>query len=125
MTFRWKAVGPVKQYFTVVLFVFQFYPVGNFEIFFPFFGLGTFRSERLMNYSTFSDALRSVQKRPKALFAYGIKTASCSCRQFHCLYCSIDTKSSFCKLNTDSCFFSHLVSLVKGGTVSPNHCVVF
>ena len=44
MTIRWKAV---EQYFNLVLFVFQFYPVcnlGNFII----FGLGTVRSERVV-----------------------------------------------------------------------------
>ena len=36
----------VEQYFTVVLFVFQFYPVCNFGKFISF-GLGTIRSERV------------------------------------------------------------------------------
>ena len=35
-----KCYQAVEQYFTVVLFVFQLYPVGNF-------GLGTVRSERV------------------------------------------------------------------------------
>ena len=43
MPFHWKAV---EQYFTVVLFVVQFYPVCNFETFINF-GVGTVRSERL------------------------------------------------------------------------------
>ena len=37
MTFHWKAV---EQYFTVMLFVFQFYPVCNFAKFIEF-RLGT------------------------------------------------------------------------------------
>ena len=41
MTIHGKAV---EQYFTVVLFVFQFYPVFNFGKFFSF-GLGTVWSE--------------------------------------------------------------------------------
>ena len=36
----------VEQYFTVVLFVFQFYPVCDFEKLISF-GLGTVRSERV------------------------------------------------------------------------------
>ena len=36
MTIHWKAV---EQYFTVVLFVFQFYPVCNFAKSFSVFGL--------------------------------------------------------------------------------------
>ena len=44
MTIRWKAA--VEQYFTVVLFVFQFYPVCNFGNF-MYFGLGTVKSERV------------------------------------------------------------------------------
>ena len=43
MTIHWKAV---KQYFTVVLFVFQFHPVCNFAKFINF-GPGTVRSERV------------------------------------------------------------------------------
>ena len=39
MTISWKGV---EQYFTVVLFVFQFYPVCNF-------GLDTVRSGRVKN----------------------------------------------------------------------------
>ena len=42
-TIHWKAV---EQYFTVVLFVFQFYPVCNFGTFIKF-GLGTVGSERV------------------------------------------------------------------------------
>ena len=42
MTNHWKAV---KQYFTVVLFTFQIYPVCNFGKF-SNFGLVTVRSER-------------------------------------------------------------------------------
>ena len=42
MTIDWKAA---EQYFTVKLFVFQFYPVCNF-------GLGTVRSELFAYYST-------------------------------------------------------------------------
>ena len=43
VTIRCKAV---EQYFTVVLFVFQFYPVCNFGKFI-FLGLGAVRSERV------------------------------------------------------------------------------
>ena len=43
MTIHWKAV---EHYFTMVLFVFQFYPVCNFGTFIRF-GLGTVRSERV------------------------------------------------------------------------------
>ena len=43
MTINWKAV---EQYFTVLLFVSQFYPVLNFEKS-NNFGLGTVRSERV------------------------------------------------------------------------------
>ena len=43
MIIDWKAV---KQYFTVVLFVFQFHPVCNFGTFLSF-GLDTVRSERV------------------------------------------------------------------------------
>ena len=43
MAIHWKAV---EQYFTVVLFVFQFYPISNFGKFINF-GLGTIRSERV------------------------------------------------------------------------------
>ena len=43
MTLHWKAV---EQYFTVVLFVFQFYPASNFGKFISF-GLGNVRSERV------------------------------------------------------------------------------
>ena len=43
MTIHWKAA---EQYFTVVLFVFQFYSVGNFGKFMNF-GLGTIESERV------------------------------------------------------------------------------
>ena len=43
MTMHWKAA---EQYFTVVLFVFQFYPVCNFGKFIRF-GLGIVRSERV------------------------------------------------------------------------------
>ena len=42
MTIQWKAV---KQYFTVVLFAFQLYPVCNFGKFINF-GFGSVRSER-------------------------------------------------------------------------------
>ena len=41
MTIHWKVV---EQYFTVVLFVFQFYPVCNVGKFINF-GLGTVKSE--------------------------------------------------------------------------------
>ena len=41
----------VEQYFVVVLFVFQFYPICHFEIFLSF-RLGTVRSERA-NQATF------------------------------------------------------------------------
>ena len=49
MTIDWKAV---QQYFTVVLFVFQFYPVCNFGKFISL-GLGTVRSEgdNIINYN--------------------------------------------------------------------------
>ena len=43
MIVRWKAV---EQYFTVVLFVFQFHPVCNLGKFISF-GLGTVSSERV------------------------------------------------------------------------------
>ena len=43
MAIRWKAV---KQYFSLVLFVFQFHPVCNFGKFISF-GLGAVRSERV------------------------------------------------------------------------------
>ena len=43
VTIHWKAVA---QYFTVVLFVFQFYPVCNFTKLINF-GPGTVRSERV------------------------------------------------------------------------------
>ena len=43
VTIHWKAV---EQYFTVVLFVSQFYPVWNFGKCISF-GLGTVRSERV------------------------------------------------------------------------------
>ena len=43
MTIHWKAV---EQYFTELLFVFQFYPVCNFGKFVNF-GLGTVRIERV------------------------------------------------------------------------------
>ena len=43
MRIHWKAV---EQYFIVVLFVFQFYPVCNFGKFI-IFGLGTVKSERV------------------------------------------------------------------------------
>ena len=43
MTIHWKRV---EQNFTVLLFVFQFYPICNFRIFINF-GLGTVRSERV------------------------------------------------------------------------------
>ena len=39
-----------KQYFTVVLFVFQFFPVGNFAKLINF-GVGTVRSERVKQCS--------------------------------------------------------------------------
>ena len=44
MTIHWKAV---EQYFTVVLFVFQCYPLCSFDRFINF-GLGTVRRERFM-----------------------------------------------------------------------------
>ena len=43
MTIHWKAI---EQYFTVVLFVFQFFPVCNFGKF-ASFGLGSVRGERV------------------------------------------------------------------------------
>ena len=43
MTIRWKAV---EQYFTVKLFVFQFYPLCNFVKFINF-GVGIVTSERV------------------------------------------------------------------------------
>ena len=43
MTIHWKAV---EQYFTVVLFVSQFYPVCNFGKFIDF-GFGNVKSERV------------------------------------------------------------------------------
>ena len=45
MTIHWKAV---EQCFTVVLFVFQFYPFCNFGTFIHF-GLGIVRSEEVYN----------------------------------------------------------------------------
>ena len=47
MTIHWKAV---EQYFTVVMFVFQFYPVCNFGKFINFV-LDTVRSERVFTLS--------------------------------------------------------------------------
>ena len=47
MTIHWKAV---KQYFTVVLFRFQFYPVCNFGKFISF-GIGTVKREKVKRYS--------------------------------------------------------------------------
>ena len=44
MTIYWKAV---EQYFTVVMFVFQFHPSCHFKKFMNF-GLGTVRSERVL-----------------------------------------------------------------------------
>ena len=52
MTIHWKAV---EQYFTVVLFVFQFYPVCNFGKVISF-GFGTVRSERV-NFGSFGSQL--------------------------------------------------------------------
>ena len=46
MTIHWKAV---EQYFTLVFFVFQFYPVCYFEKFVSF-GLGTVRSDMVKHY---------------------------------------------------------------------------
>ena len=53
MTIHWKAV---EQYFTVVLFVFQFYPVCNFGGFINF-GLGTVRSERVKTNDVISSKI--------------------------------------------------------------------
>ena len=46
MTIHWKAV---EQYFTVVLFVFQFYPVCNLRNFIDF-GIGTVRFQRVKTW---------------------------------------------------------------------------
>ena len=48
MTIDWKAF---ERYFTVVQFVFQFYPVCNFGKFMNF-GLGTVRSEGVKGMSS-------------------------------------------------------------------------
>ena len=49
MTIHWKAA---EKYFSVMLFVVQFYPVCNFGIFI-YFGLGTVRSERIKKFKPF------------------------------------------------------------------------
>ena len=51
MATHWNAV---EQYFTVVLFVFQFYPVFNFGNFLNV-GLDTVRSERVKETTTLHD----------------------------------------------------------------------
>ena len=66
MTIHWKAV---EQYFTVVLFVFQYYPVSSF-------GLGNVRSERIKkdssNFENFVSPMVLPWKSAVGLFSFSL-----------------------------------------------------
>ena len=67
VTINWKAV---EQYFTVVLFVFQFYSVCDFGKFISF-GLGTIRSERVKNSTPPYEAILFVCSEIAVLYSTG------------------------------------------------------
>ena len=62
MTIHWKADEQYK--FTVVLFVFQFYPVYNFGKFISF-ELGTVRSKRVNQFEEYQHPIYSYNKNAK------------------------------------------------------------
>ena len=73
MTIHWKAV---EQYFSVVLFVFQFYPVWNFGIFFNF---GQFKAK--YSYLKTSELIMGKTKKVHELLATKLSQHVLTCKK--------------------------------------------